>query len=117
MRLLITDFLYSAIVYYINNLYNCYQILALSGNATVVINYQITQITRQENIIYLIGTSPCNATLNITSISLSVVKCTSCSDGSRSGLVNNSFVILNPNVNVLSTTFYIRITLPQDIIQ
>lgn len=125
MKLLFNDFFYSYFTYYITKVRSCVIIgLVPPGSYTVskAIWYRISSVTRDGNIIYLVGYPlPCNGTADFTYDARSTPQvdmslCSTCGDYTNHfGLYGGLITIVNQNVQALSTTLYIRITLPPDI--
>lgn len=120
MKLIFSEFFYSLVKYYTSNIGNCILIQVVPppyiGYSNIY--FLINSVTRDGNTIYVIALPPtCNTLSTFRStatIYANIGKCNGCSVVSYFNPTVTAY-IPNQDIQVLSTTFYIRIILPPDI--
>ncbi len=125
MKLLFNDFFYSYLIYYITNVRSCAYIGLVPPGSNAYskgIWYFISSVSRNGNVIYLIGYPlTCNGTADFSynpssPPAIDMTLCSTCGQYTNYfGLQDGVIAIVNQKVPALSTTLYMRITLPPDI--
>ncbi len=125
MKILTNDFFYSLILYVLNKVYSCLVIFfTLYAPYLVTIPYTISQISRQNNIIYLTGLSTCSQSISCNpggtstrTYNATLGPCNVCGAAAFNYIdaLADAIQLISCNVPAASTNIFIRITLPPDI--